>query len=429
MTILAILTLLLLLIAIGLPVAVGLGVTSLVALYWLYGWGAPVDLVAQRMYAGVNSFLLVAVPFFMLAGEIMNRSGATRRLFRFADALVGFLPGGLGHVNVAASFVFAGMSGSAAADAAGLGAIEIKAMKDKGFPPPFSVGLTAASSTVGPLVPPSIPMIVFGVASGTSIGGLFLAGVLPGVLLCTLLGIMVFGWAKLRGLPAGTPFSRHGFLEALRGAILPLMTPVIVLSGIFGGLFTPTEASVVAVLYTSFLGIAVYRELTFRDLVTVTTTVAREIAPLMLIVASAALFGYLIIRMGIPRELAGAILGLTSNGTLILLLIMLLLLVVGCFMETVSALIIFTPLFMPLATGAGISPFHLGVVMVMTLMIGVITPPVGIVLFILSRVSGMEIEGVFRAVIPFIALLLLAVVLLVLVPEFSTWLPRVVYGR
>lgn len=429
MTILVILALLLVLIAMGMPVAVSLGLTSLVALYWLFGWDAPVDVIAQRMYAGVNSFLLVAVPLFMLAGEIMNRSGATKRLFRFADALVGFLPGGLGHVNVAASFVFAGMSGSAAADAAGLGAIEIKAMKDKGFPMPFSVGLTAASSTVGPLVPPSIPMIVFGVASGTSIGGLFLAGVVPGILLCVLLSTMVLIWAKLKGLPPSAPFSPSTFGQALLGALLPLMTPVIVLSGIFGGAFTPTEASVVAVVYTSFLGVAVYREITIRDLVSITTTVAREIAPLMLIVSTAALFGYLIIRMGIPRELAGFILDMTTNPTAILFLIVILLLVVGCFMETVSAIIIFTPLFMPMAVQAGISPFHLGVVMVMTLMIGVMTPPVGIVLFILSKVANMPIEGVFRAVIPFMLPLLAAVVLLVLVPQFSTWLPAIFYGR
>ena len=429
MTILVILALLLVFIAMGMPVAVSLGLTSLVALYWLFGWDAPVDVIAQRMYAGVNSFLLVAVPLFMLAGEIMNRSGATQRLFRFADALVGFLPGGLGHVNVAASFVFAGMSGSAAADAAGLGAIEIKAMKDKGFPMPFSVGLTAASSTVGPLVPPSIPMIVFGVASGTSIGGLFLAGVVPGILLCVLLSTMVLIWAKLKGLPPSAPFSPSTFGQALLGALLPLMTPVIVLSGIFGGAFTPTEASVVAVIYTSFLGVVVYREITLRDLVSITTTVAREIAPLMLIVSTAALFGYLIIRMGIPRELAGFILDMTTNPTAILFLIVILLLVVGCFMETVSAIIIFTPLFMPMAVQAGISPFHLGVVMVMTLMIGVMTPPVGIVLFILSKVANMPIEGVFRAVIPFMLPLLAAVVLLVLVPQFSTWLPAIFYGR
>ena len=429
MTVFLVLALLLTLIAMGLPVAVSLGLTSLVALYWLFGWEAPVDVIAQRMYAGVNSFLLVAVPLFMLAGEIMNRSGATQRLFRFADALVGFLPGGLGHVNVAASFVFAGMSGSAAADAAGLGAIEIKAMRDKGFPMPFSIGLTAASSTVGPLVPPSIPMIVFGVASGTSIGGLFLAGVVPGVLICLLLSAMVLAWAKLKGLPAGAPFSFATFGLALRDAMLPLLTPVIVLSGIFGGMFTPTEASVVAVLYTSFLGVVVYREITLRDLVQITTSVAREIAPLMLIVATAALFGYLIIRMGIPRELANLILGLTSNPTAILFLIVILLLVVGCFMETVSALIIFTPLFMPMAVESGISPFQLGVVMVMTLMIGVMTPPVGIVLFILSKVASALIEVVFRAVIPFMLPLMAAVVLLVLVPQFSTWLPEVFYGR
>ena len=429
MTMLLIIGLLLLLISIGIPVAVALGLTSLIALYMLFGWSAPVDLVAQRMYYGVNSFLLVAVPFFMLAGEVMNRSGATRRLFAFADALVGWLPGGLGHVNVVSSFIFAGMSGSAAADAAGLGAIEIKAMKDRGFPLPFSVGLTAASSTVGPMVPPSIPMIVFGVVSGTSIGGLFLAGVVPGILLCLLLSVMVWIWAVRGDLPKSRPFSMATLLVASRDGILPLLTPVIVLAGIFGGFFTPTEASVVAVLYTSFLGVVVYREITPRDLASIVAQVARDIAPLMLIVATAALFGYLIIRLGIPRQLAGLVLSTTESPTVILFLIVAILLLIGFFMETVSAIIIFTPLFMPLIKQAGIDPLQLGVLMVITLMVGVITPPVGIVLFIIENVSGLNIERVFRAVIPFFIPLLLAIVVLVLVPQLSTWLPVAAYSR
>ena len=429
MSLFLILGLLLFLIAFGIPVAVSLGLTALIALYALFGLAAPVDLVAQRMYYGVNSFLLVAVPFFMLAGEVMNRSGATRRLFRFAGALVGWMPGGLGHVNVAASFIFAGMSGSAAADAAGLGAIEVRAMKERGYPLPFSVGLTAASSTVGPLVPPSIPMIFYGVMSGASIGGLFLAGVMPGILLCLFLSASVWVSAARGRLPESERFSPVELGTAFRGAILPLLTPVIVLAGIFGGFFTPTEASVVAVLYTSALGVFIYREITFRDLLEMTTHIAREIAPLMLIVASAALFGYLIIRMGIPRQLSAAILSTTESPVLILFLIVFIMLLVGFFMETVSAIIIFTPLFLPVATSAGIDPMQLGVIMVITLMVGVITPPVGLVLFIMEKVSGLPIEQVFRAVIPFFVPLLFAIVLLVLFPGLSTWLPSAYLGR
>ncbi len=427
MTIVLIVGLLFLLIAIGIPIAVALGLSSLISMFMVFGVGAPVDLIAQRMFYGVNSFILVAVPFFMLAGEVMNKSGATRRLFRFADALVGWLPGGLGHVNVTASFIFAGMSGSAAADAAGLGAIEIRAMKERGFPLPFSVGLTAASSTVGPMVPPSIPMIVYGVVSGASIGQLFLAGVLPGALLCIMLSGMVWVMALRGKLPAPTPFAFPELLSALRGAILPLMTPIIVLAGIFGGYFTPTEASVVAVLYTSVLGVFVYREITLRELAAIVVNVAREIAPLMLIVATAALFGYLIIRLGIPRQLSNAILSTVENPTIILILLVLILFVVGFFMETVSAIIIFTPLFAPLAKAAGIDPLQLGVVMVITLMVGLMTPPVGIVLFILERVSGLPIEKVFRAVMPFFVPLVATIVLLVLFPQLSTWLPTALY--
>lgn len=429
MTIALIIGLLLILIATSIPVAVALGLTALIALFALFGWQAPVDLIAQRMYYGVNSFLLVAVPFFMLAGAVMNRSGATHRLFRFADALFGWLPGGLGHVNIVASFIFAGMSGSATADAAGLGAIEIKAMKDRGFPIPFSVGLTAASSTVGPMVPPSIPMIVYGVVSGTSIGGLFLAGIIPGILLCVLLSIMVWVTALRGRLPASEAFSMTELTNAFKQAIAPLLTPFIVLFGIFGGFFTPTEASVVAVLYTSFLGIFIYREITFTDLASIITEVARQIAPLMLIVASAALFGYLIIRLNIPREFAATIIATTENPLAILFLIVLIMLLVGFFMETVSAIIIFTPLFIPITKQAGIDPLHLGVIMVLTLMVGVITPPVGIVLFVLEKVSGLSIEKIFRAVIPFFIPLLAAIFILVLFPQLSTWLPNSFYSH
>ncbi len=427
MTVFLILLLLILLILIGFPIALSLGITSLIALYILFGWDAPIDLVAQRMYYGVNSFLLIAVPFFMLAGEIMNRSGATSRLFKFADSVVGSLPGGLGHVNIASSFIFAGMSGSAAADAAGLGAIEIQAMKEKGFPMPFSAGLTAVSSTVGPLVPPSIPMIVFGVVSGTSVGGLFLAGVVPGLLVCFFLSVLVWVWGAKENFPRNKAFSFRIMCATLKPAILPLMTPVIVLAGIFGGYFTPTEASVIAVIYTSFLGVVVYREITVRDFGGILGNVAREIAPLMLIVATASLFGYLMIRLGMPRQLSELILSTTENPTIILFLIVFILLAVGFFMETISAIIIFTPLFMPVAITSGISPLHLGVIMIITLMAGVITPPVGIVLFILQKISGMPIEAVFKAVIPFFIPLLIAIVVLVLVPQISLFLPNLVY--
>lgn len=412
------------LIILGMPVAIALGIVSMLGLFLMFGASVPVDLVAQRMFYGVNSFLLVAVPLFMLAGEIMNRSGATIRLYRFADALVGHFPGGLAHVNILGSLIFAGMSGSAAADAAGLGKIEHEAMVKKGFPSSFAIGLTASSATVGPIVPPSIPMIVYAVMSGASVGALFIAGIVPGVLICVVLAIMVWFWGKGASFPRNERFDLSEVLVSARGALLPVMGPVIVLGGIFSGLFTPTEASVVAVLYTGFIGCVVYREISPGALLGIVRQTAIEVAPLMLIVATASLFGYAIIRLGIPTVLAEIVLSATSDPLLILVLIALVLLVVGCFMETVSAIIIFTPLFLPLTTEVGISPIQLGMVTVMTLVLGVITPPVGIVLFIMERITNTPIEKVIRAVLPFYIPILIAIGLVILFPALSLWLPQ-----
>lgn len=412
------------LIVLGMPVAIVLGVVSILGLWLMFGASVPVDLVAQRMFYGVNSFLLVAVPFFMLAGEIMNRSGATVRLYRFADAIVGHLPGGLAHVNILGSLIFAGMSGSAAADAAGLGKIEHEAMVKKGFPSSFAIGLTAASATVGPIVPPSIPMIVYAVMSGASVGALFVAGIVPGVLICIVLSIMCWIWGKGANFPRNERMDLREILISLRGAILPVMCPGIVLGGIFTGFFTPTEASVVAVLYTAFIGCFVYREITFKDLTGIVRQTSLEVAPLMLIVATAALFGYVIIRLGIPPMLAQLVLSTTTDPLLILALIAVVLLVVGCFMETVSAIIIFTPLFLPLANQVGISDIQLGMVVVMTLVLGVITPPVGIVLFIMERITNTPLDKVVKAVLPFYVPIIIAIILVILFPQLSLWLPQ-----
>lgn len=412
------------LIILGMPVAIVLGIVSLLGLFLMFGASVPVDLVAQRMFYGVNSFLLVAVPFFMLAGEIMNRSGATIRLFRFADSLVGHFPGGLAFVNILSSLIFAGMSGSAAADAAGLGKINHEAMVKKGFPSSFAIGLTASSATVGPIIPPSIPIIVYAVMSGASVGALFIAGLVPGVLMCAILAVIVWFWSRSASFPRNDLLDLREVLVSARGAILPVMGPVIVLGGIFSGMFTPTEASVVAVLYTGFIGCVIYREISLREMLGIVRQTAIDVAPLMLIVATASLFGYVIIRLGIPAMLTDVVLSTTSNPLLILILIALILLIVGCFMETVSAIIIFTPLFLPLTNEVGISAIQLGIVMVMSLVVGVITPPVGIVLFIMERITNTPIEKVIRAVLPFYFPLLAAIGLVILFPAFSLWLPK-----
>lgn len=419
--------LLLLLIFFGIPVVFSLGISSLIVMFINEGtFLISFDLISQRMFSGVNSFVLLAVPFFMLAGKIMNLSGITTRLFNFADSIVGRIPGGLGHVNVVASIVFAGMSGSAAADAAGLGAIEIRAMREKGFDEKFTIGITAASSTVGPIIPPSIPLIVFGVMAGVSVGNLFIAGVIPGILMAITFMIMVFYYGVKRNYPRSEKYSVKRFLKTLIDAILPLMTPIIILVGIFKGYFTPTEASVVVVVYAMFLGTIVYKELKWREIPKLIFETAKETASLTIIVATASLFGYLLVRLRVPEQLASLITGITTNATIVLILITIILFIVGFFMETVTAIIIFTPLFMPLVTELGVDPLQFGILVVLTLVVGLITPPVGMVLYVMERISSLRFEEVCIAVLPFLIPLGVVILLIIFFPSLSTYLPMLI---
>ncbi|WP_174734456.1 TRAP transporter large permease [Mesobacillus harenae] len=415
---------LLLLIFMRVPVAFSLGISSLILMFIESGFAMNYDLISQRMFYGLNSFVLLAVPFFILAGKLMNAGGITDRIFNFADSLVGHMPGGLGHANVVASLIFSGMSGSATADAAGLGAIEVKAMKDKGFDEKFAVGITAASSTVGPIIPPSIPLIMFGVIGGVSVGQLFMAGVIPGILIGVTFMIMVYYFGVKRNYPKSNGFSINYAINTFIPAVFPLLTPVIILSGIFTGWFTPTEASVIAVVYAFILGVCFYREIRIKDIPKVLFETGKETASLTFIVATASLFGYVLVLFRIPQMVAESITTFTTNPILILFMIAAILFLVGFFMETVTAIIIFTPLFMPVVTQLGIDPIQLGIVMVVTLMIGVITPPVGMVLFVMTRVSNLSMEKVCQAVIPFFIPLIVVIILLIIFPQISTFLPK-----
>ncbi len=413
------------LILIGAPVAVALAGSSLA--FILLAGQVPDVVVLHRMVNGVDSFPLLAVPFFILAGNLMNTAGITNRIFGFALAAIGWTRGGLGHVNVGASVIFAGMSGAAVADAGGLGTIEIKAMKDHGYDLDFAVGITAASSTIGPIIPPSLPMVIYGVMAGASIGQLFAAGFIPGLLMAVALMLMVAYYAHTRNYPRDVQFSLVGLWHAFIHAFLSLMTPVIIIGGMMAGLFTPTEAAIAACAYALVLGAVVYRTLTWRRFLRVSFDTIETTAVVMFIVAAASIFAWILTSNRVTEQFASLILQVSENPYIVLILINLILLVVGCFMETIAAITILVPVLLPITNHLGIDPVHFGVVMVLNLMIGLLTPPVGMVLYVLSRVSGLPFERCVTATAPFLVPLLVVLALITFIPALTLWLPTLVY--
>jgi len=416
------LVLLLVLFLAGLPVAFSLGLSAVFIM--ICSGGIKWATISGQMVAGVNSFTLLAVPLFLLAGNLMNKCGVTDRLFRFARALVGWLPGGLGHVNILASFIFAGMSGTAIADASGLGRIEIKAMEDAGYDKDFSCAITGASSTLGPIIPPSMPLVVYGTISGASVGALFIAGVLPGVIMALLMMVLVFFIAMRRKYPRDKFPTVRSFLVACKQGFLPCMTPVIILVGIYTGLYTPTEAAAIAVVYTAILGVFVYRAVSVRDLGEVIKQTISDSVGLCALVATSMLFGYSLLRARIPQTIMSSVMSGINNKTVFMLIVVAVLLVVGMFMETVSAIAILTPIIQPLAESLGVSLVHMGVVIVLTLMIGVLSPPFGVVLFAVNRVGEIPMGRLIKALIPWFVLLIAGLLVIALVPATCTLLPR-----
>lgn len=416
-------SLLIMLIA-GVPVAVALGGASL--LYIILD-GFPPTVLIHTMINGVDSFPLLAVPFFILAGHLMNTAGITNKIFDFAKALVGWMHGGLGHVNVGASIIFAGMSGAAVADAGGLGTIEIKAMRDAGYDADFSVGITAASSTIGPIIPPSLPLVIYGVMASTSIGQLFAAGLIPGLLMAVSLMIMVAWYARKRNYPrdASFKFSRLG--TTFLAAFLPLLTPIIIIGGIVTGAFTPTESAVAAVAYSLFLGLVVYRTLTWNHLIRVSMDTIKTTSAILLIVASAAIFAWILTANQVADTLGAMLFEFTDSKVVILLIMTAMILAIGCFMETIAAITILVPMLLPIAVKIGIDPVHLGIMLILNLMIGLLTPPVGMVLYVLSQVSGVSFERCVMATLPFLVPLVLVLMAIVFIPQLSMWLPTLIY--
>lgn len=406
----------------GVPVAVAMALGSAV---FIVATGTPNLVIVHEMVSGIDSFPLLAIPFFILAGALMNSSAITDRIFDFASQLFAWARGGICYVNIVASVIFAGMSGAAVADAGGLGAIEIKAMRDRGYSDRLSVGLTAASSIIGPLIPPSLPMIIFGFVGNVSIGKLFVAGVVPGLLMALSLALMVRWIAHRDGLAKDGNFSFRKVAHSFNRASFALVTPIIIVGGILGGLFTPTEAAIAAAAYALFLGMALYRTMNFRDLWKVTLETGRMSASILFIVSSASIFAWIITTERVAHEFAGIVFGISDNTILILLLINLLLLVVGCFLDAIAAISILTPILMPIAIAAGVDPTQFGIIVVLNLMIGLLSPPLGIVLYVLSAVSNVPMREAIRGTLPFLVPLIATLALVTFVPEISLWLPGI----
>jgi TRAP-type C4-dicarboxylate transport system permease large subunit len=460
----ALLTAFLALMCSGLPVALAMAVASL--LYVMISGNVPDFVVIHRMVSGIDSFPLLAVPFFIMAGNLMNSAGITNRIYNFALALVGWLKGGLGHVNVLGSVIFAGMSGTAIADAAGLGTIEIKAMKDHGYTTEFSVGVTAASATLGPIIPPSLPFVIYAMFANVSVGRLFLAGILPGAVMALLMMCTVaffahrnkwgrdiaFKWSRIgKALlelcvvivfptaiwaatqaganPAPTFFAAMVLLLAADrvfrfNAVLPIMTPVLLIGGMTSGIFTATEGAIAACVWAMFLGLVWYRTLNWRMLIKVSMDTIETTSTVLLIVAAASIFGWLLTVTRVTDAVAALVLSYTQDPAMFLLLANILMLFVGCFLEPTAAITILVPILLPICHQLGIDPVHFGLVMVLNLMIGLLHPPMGMVLFVLARVAKLSIERTTIAILPWLVPLLGSLILITYVPGISMWLPR-----
>ncbi len=448
---------------IGTPVAVSLGVSSL--LYLLIYGIAPDIIAAQRMIAGVESFPLIAVPFFILVGNLMNIAGVTGRIYHFALSLVGWMKGGLAQVNIIGSVVFSGMSGTALADAAGIGTIEIKAMKDHGYPVEAAVGVTAASATLGPIFPPSLPFVIYGMMANVSIGALFMAGILPGFVMTVLMMLTVFIFAHRKGWGSDTPFELRQlgaaslevgivfcfpvavYLLILAGlsiniavlialvtlialdwyfdfhAVMALMTPVLLIGGMTMGWFTPTEAAVAAVIWSLFLGLVRYRTMTLRTLAKASFDTIETTASVLFIVTTASIFAWLLTVSQAAQLFSDFMFSLTDNWWTFLIIVNVLLLIVGAFLDTIAAISILVPILMPIAARYGIDPVHMGLIFTLNLMIGLLTPPVGMVLFVLSRISKLSVERTASAILPWTIPLFVALLLITFIPAITLWLP------
>jgi tripartite ATP-independent transporter DctM subunit len=415
------------LISAGMPVGFAAGIASMAGVAWLFGDlfdPRVATMVARTSLDKMDDFLLLSIPFFLFAGRLMNTGGITERLFGFVAVLVRPVRGGLGHANVLASVLFAGMSGSATADAVGLGQIEVRAMNAAGYDHRFSAGITAASALLSPIIPPSIVLVAYAVQAQVSIGALFFAAIVPGLLMAAVFMAWVAYCARRYNFPKGTRATFAEIWIAFRKAGLALLTPVIILVGIYSGAFTPTEAAAVAALYALIVTAFVYREMGWQRLLQEVRGTFIDTAVMMLIIAFTSALGVVFIRSGVPSDLAAFFSSLTDSPTVLLLLLLLLWLAIGLFMDQTPAILILTPILMPIAQKFGVNEIHFGIVMALALTIGLLTPPVGMVLYALIRVTGLGYHELVRVSTPYVFLLIGLTVVLILFPQLTLFLPR-----
>lgn len=408
----------------GVPIFIALLLSSFFGFLYL-GDYSLFRIMVQQFFGGMDVFTLLAIPLFIMTGNLMNRTGITDKLLDFSRVLVGHLRGGLGHVNVVASIIFAGISGSAAADTSAIGSILIPAMAKEGYDRPYAAGITAGSSLIGPIIPPSIFMVLYGSMTNQSIGGLFVAGIIPGLILGIAFMIMNYYYARKYDYPVSN--EKAGVIKILKTAwqsIIALIAPIIIIGGIITGVVTPTEAGAVAVFYTAIVGFFITKKLSIKDFIKSLNETVRNTSVVFVIMGSASVFSWLLKWEQVPQKFAGALLSLTTNNTVLLIILSAMIFVIGMFMEEIAALILLTPVVAPVAMLAGIDPFHFGIIMTLNITIALITPPMGACVYIVSAVGKVKLETLFRRIWPFVAVAMAVLFIIILFPALVTTLPR-----